>query len=193
MLTLSPQRLRHRKRKELEKMKEVGMDQKKSLGWSATFMKEGIALMLLLLHAGDGFPAGLRAMKYWAVSACQLQTERYDFETGRYVKKENSENDEAAFWKLFSKWKAGVTLTSEEKKKWLRRMDAWIHDRVQAIMENNRRNYYDECASFIAALGEVLESNGETDAKAKLAAKYRAGYSRRRRFMDALCSYGMVK
>ena len=178
---------------DFEKMKEVGMDQKKSLGWSSTFMKEGIALMLLLLHAGDGFTEGLHAMKYWAVSACQLQKGRYDFETDCYVQEEEHEIDEEVFWEFFSKWKKEVTLTSEQKEKWLRRIDTWINDRVQAIMENNRRNYYDECASFIAALGEVLESNGETNAKTKLFTKYRASYSRRRRFVDALCSYGMVK
>lgn len=178
---------------DFEKMKEVGMNQKESLGWSSTFMKEGIAFMLLLLNRGESFPEGLRAMKYWAVSACQLQKGRYDFETDRYVREEEHEIDEAVFWKFFSKWKETIVLTSEQKEKWLRRIDAWIHDRVQAIMENNRRNYYGESASFIAALGEVQESNGEMNAKAKLFAKYRNSYSRRRLFVDALCRYGMVK
>lgn len=175
---------------EFEKMQKAGMNQTESFGWPAAFMEEGIAFMLLLLHSGDSFPAGLRDMKQRAVSACQIRNERYDFETDRYAIKMNSEIDETMFWDLFSKWKENVVLTAEEKAKWLSRIDNWIQDRVQTVMENNRRNHYGECASFIAALGEVLESNGETNAKTELVAKYRNSYSRRRRFVDALCRYG---
>lgn len=33
--------------------------------------------------------------------------------------------------------------------------------RVEAIMGANRRNYYGECAAYIAAIGEVKEKLGE--------------------------------
>ena len=178
---------------DFEKMKEVGMNQKEALGWSSTFMKEGIAFMLLLLNRGESFPEGLRDMKQRAVSACRIQTGWYNHEADSYVEETNSEINEALFWKFFSKWKEDVVLAPEEKQKWIRRIDTWIYDRVQAIMENNRRNNYGECASFIAALGEVLEANGEANAKAKLFTRYRAIYPRRRLFVDALCDYGMIK
>ena len=178
---------------DFEKMKEVGMNQKEALGWSSTFMKEGIAFMLLLLNRGESFPEGLRDMKQRAVSACRIQTGRYNHEADSYVEETNSEINEALFWKFFSKWKEDVVLAPEEKQKWIRRIDTWIYDRVQAIMENNRRNNYGECASFIAALGEVLEANGEANAKAKLFTRYRAIYPRRRLFVDALCDSGMIK
>ena len=178
---------------DFEKMKEVGMNQKESLGWSSTFMKEGIAFMLLLLNQGESFPKDLRDMKRRAVSACRIQTGRYNYEADSYVEETNSEINEPLFWKFFLKWKEDVVFTPEEKQKWIRRIDTWIYDRVQAIMENNRRNNYGECASFIAALGEVLEANGEANAKAKLFTKYRAIYPRRRLFVDALCDYGMIK
>ncbi len=60
-------------------------------------------------------------------------------------------------------------------------------------MSENRRNYYDECASFVAAFGEVLESRGIPGAKAKLMEEYRSKYSRRRAFHDLLRAYGMRK
>ena len=60
-------------------------------------------------------------------------------------------------------------------------------------MENNRRNYYGECAGFIAALGEVMESNGEEGAKNRLLEQYRYKYSRRRAFHEELRRYGMKK
>ena len=178
---------------DFEKMKEVGMNQKESLGWSSTFMKAGIAFMLLLLNRGESFPKGLRDMKQRAVSACRIQTGRYNYQADSYVEETNSEINEPLFWKFFLKWKEDVVLEPEEKQKWIRRIDTWIYDEVQVIMENNRRNYYGECAGFIAALGEVLEANGEANAKAKLFTKYRAIYPRRRLFVDALCDYGMIK
>lgn len=40
-----------------------------------------------------------------------------------------------------------------------------LEKRIEGIMDANRRNYYGECAAYIAALGEVQESMEETDAK----------------------------
>ena len=40
--------------------------------------------------------------------------------------------------------------------------------RVKGIMESNRRNYYGECAAFIAALGEVKESRGGMERESKI-------------------------
>jgi len=36
-------------------MREIGMTAKNVLGWSSTFMKKGIALMLLLLHQSEDY------------------------------------------------------------------------------------------------------------------------------------------
>lgn len=47
-------------------------------------------------------------------------------------------------------------------------------------MEANRRNYYGECAAFIAALGEVKESQGAENAKAAIMNSCKTEYARRR-------------
>jgi hypothetical protein len=60
-------------------------------------------------------------------------------------------------------------------------------------MENNRRNYYAECASYIAAIGEVQQSRGEANAKARIMEEYRQEYSRRRAFLAELRNFGMIK
>lgn len=65
--------------------------------------------------------------------------------------------------------------------------------RVKGIMESNRRNYYGECAAFIAALGEVKESRGEWNVKANLMEYYKTMYSRRRAFHEELRKFGMRK
>ena len=58
-------------------------------------------------------------------------------------------------------------------------------------MDGNHRKYYNECAAFIAAVGEVKEICGEKNAKADLMEKYRSLYSRRRAFHEELRAYGM--
>lgn len=59
-------------------------------------------------------------------------------------------------------------------------------------MENNRRNYYNECAAFIAALGEVKESLGERNGKSMLMNEYKTAYPRRRSFHEELRRFGMM-
>lgn len=58
-------------------------------------------------------------------------------------------------------------------------------------MEHNRRNYYGECAAFVAALGEVEESRGEPGAKKRIMEEYRSAYSRRTAFHQELRAFGM--
>lgn len=56
----------------------------------------------------------------------------------------------------------------------------------------NRRNYYGECAAYIAALGEVRESVGEMGAKQKLMTSYKEKYPRRSAFREEMRQYGWI-
>ena len=59
-------------------------------------------------------------------------------------------------------------------------------------MSENRRNYYGECAAYIAALGEVRESLGEAGAKQRIMTDYKEKYSRRNAFRAELRGYGWI-
>ena len=100
--------------------------------------------------------------------------------------------DEEKFIELFENWKDTVNFSEELKEKWLMKIDKWIQKRTAGIMEANRRNYYGECAGFIAALGEVEESLGEKGARNKLMLHYRKEYARRSAFHCELKSFGLV-
>ena len=58
-------------------------------------------------------------------------------------------------------------------------------------MAGSYRNYYGECAAFIAALGEVEESLGLISGKNVMMLAYRQQYNRRTAFHSELRSYGM--
>ena len=165
-----------------------GMKATKGLGWSGTFMKTGLALFLMYLYRGDTMPAGIMRM-------CRMAADNLSFEAGEYEKGllclAEEENDGLYFWRCFGRWKKQAPMSDGEEAELLSRIDKWIALRTEAIMENNRRNYYGECAAFIAALGEVRESRGERGAKEKQMLHYREQYSRRRAFHEELRRLGM--
>ena len=57
-------------------------------------------------------------------------------------------------------------------------------------MSANRRNYYGECAAFIAALGEVKESRGEANGKQRYMTYYKDKYPRRSAFRAEMKAFG---
>lgn len=67
-----------------------------------------------------------------------------------------------------------------------------LKKRTEGIMRENRRNYYRECAAYIAALGEVEESLGKSGAKQRLMTSYKDQYFRRSAFREELRTYGWI-
>lgn len=174
---------------QFEKVLETGMNEKGVLGWSMTFMKQGLALFLLLLYEGEEQTAGIKTMINMASCACKFDRDMYFKGTG-----ESDDTDSGEiFWGLLRQWKSSVQIADNQREAWLAKIDEWIEARVEGIMSGNHRNYYGECASYIAALGEVQESLGIPYAKAHIMERYRSEYSRRRAFHQELRNYGMRK
>ena len=172
--------------KELE---ERFMDPGEGIGWSSTFMKEGISMMLMTLYEGNQYQSGMKTMQSMGMDACSFSTESYCEGIGQ----KSELPDEAMFQKCFEKWKADIVLSEDTRELWLNRIDNWIALRVSAIMARSNRKYYGECAAFIAAYGEVMESRNNPGAKDAIMQQYRQEYSRRRAFHDELRCYGMRK
>lgn len=74
----------------------------------------------------------------------------------------------------------------------VKRITALLEKRTAGIMDANRRNYYGECAAYIAALGEVRESMGEINAKQRFMTSYKDKYSRRSAFREEMRNYGWI-
>ncbi len=65
-----------------------------------------------------------------------------------------------------------------------------IEKRTEGIINANRRNYYGECAAYIAALGEVKESLGDNGAQQRIMTSYKDKYTRRSAFRAEMRAYG---
>ena len=121
-----------------------------------------------------------------AVSDMAFSEEEYGQGTGC-----SQEHDAGnSFWKCFSEWKERTLMPEEEQQEVMERIEHLIEIRVEGIMNANRRNYYGECAGFIAAYGEVKESRGEPAGKQSFMEMYRQKYSRRTAFRQELRAFG---
>lgn len=167
---------------------DKGLNKSEALGWTGTFMKQGIALYLLYLYEGQWIGKGINAMSKIAKDAMRFSAEEY--RKGSHGLEGIGEND--LFCQLFLKWKSMVQMEPDIRNHAIKRITALLEKRTEGIMAANRRNYYGECAAYIAALGEVRESMGEMGAKQRLMTSYKDKYSRRSAFRDEMRKYGWL-
>lgn len=186
---------------EFDYVREGAMNATNSLGWSASFMKCGLAAFLLLLTEDGILPQdaarqggelktmkpGAREMLRRIVAAVGFDKSEYEKGTLRLIE----ESNEGWFLTCWNHWKRTVPLSREQREALLGWAEGLVTKRVQGIMEGNHRNYYGECAAYIAALGEAREAGGEPNGKQATMAKYMEAYNRRSAFRQVMRGYGM--
>lgn len=186
---------------EFDYVRERAMNATNSLGWSASFMKCGLAAFLLLLTEDGSLPQdaarqggelktmkpGAREMLRRIVAAAGFDKSEYEKGTLRLIE----ESNEGWFLTCWNRWKRTVPLSREQREALLGWAESLVTKRVQGIMEGNHRNYYGECAAYIAALGEAREAGGEPNGKQATMAKYMEAYNRRSAFRQVMRGYGM--
>lgn len=186
---------------EFDYVREGAMNATNSLGWSASFMKCGLAAFLLLLTEDGSLPQdaaqqggelktmkpGAREMLRRIVAAVGFDKSEYEKGTLRLIE----ESNEGWFLTCWNHWKRTVPLSREQREALLEWAEGLVTKRVQGIMEGNHRNYYGECAAYIAALGEAREAGGEPNGKQATMAKYMEAYNRRSAFRQEMRGYGM--
>lgn len=165
-----------------------GLSKSEALGWSGTFMKQGIALYLLYLYEGPWIDRGINAMADIVKSAMNFSAEEYQ----KGICTGNDVNKNDLFYELFLKWKSMVQIKPDIRTCAIEKINGLLEKRTEGIMSANRRNYYGECAAYIAALGAVQESLGEKGAKQRLMTSYKDKYSRRNAFRGEMRNYGWI-
>ena len=173
---------------EFSYIKNSAMNKMGDLGWSMTFMKCGLSAFLLLLYDSDTLQTGGKELCKKIVAEIGFNKEHYQQFTLRTIPEDNAE----WFWTCFSAWKKTAVLFEADRSSYMNWISGLIKQRVIAIMEANKRNYYHECACFIAALGEVQESRGEVGGKQRIMSEFMNMYPRRSAFRAELCSLGMI-
>lgn len=130
---------------------------------------------------------GAREMLRRIVEAVKFNKAEYE----KGILKAIHESSEEWLLKCWIWWKKTFPLSNGERTELLGWAESLVTKRVKGIMEGNHRNYYGECAAYIAALGEAKESGGEPDGKQATMLKYMEAYNRRSAFRQEMRSYGM--
>ncbi len=171
---------------EYKYVKDNGMNYNGALGWSSSYMKNGLAAFLMILMNKEELSEGGKAMLSKIVSSILFTTGEYRQGASIEIK-----TDMEWFWKCIRRSKVLHSMNESDQKIYLGWIEKLIKKRVDGIMEGNHRNYYYECAEYIAAFGEVLESRGVINGKQILMLEYKQNYSRRSAFHKELRTCGM--
>lgn len=167
---------------------EKAMKPQTTLGWSGTFLKCGIPLFFLLMYNNTHLDKAMMKM-------CETATEYMSFHSDDYCRGTQLEpsecSDEVLFWDLFKQTRCPEKLSDGEQKKIMEQLADLTELRTNLIVSGTRRNYYDECAAYIAALGEVMESHGKDGSKQMLLSTYKSKYPRHSAFIRELKSFGL--
>lgn len=170
---------------EYKYVKDHGMNYKGALGWSSSYMKRGLAAFLMILMNIEELSEGGRAMISRIVSSIILTIGEYRQGTSAEINETDME------WFCFRRSKLLHPMNESDQKILFGWIEKLVKKRVDGIMEGNHRNYYHECAEYIAALGEVLESRGVIDGKQIVMLEYKQNYFRRSAFHRELRTCGM--
>lgn len=105
---------------------DKGLNKSEALGWTGTFMKQGIALYLLYLYEGQWIGKGITAMSKIAKDAMRFSAEEY--RKGTCGLEGIGEND--LFCQLFLKWKSMVQMESDIRNHAIKRITALLEKRT---------------------------------------------------------------
>ena len=176
---------------EYDYVKNHAMKAQGGLGWSGSFMKVGLAAYLLLLNASDTLGDGGKAMVKKVMDLLAGSNNHIYDSSGNKILYIINSIDTELLWDCFQISRLNNVAASKDQEMTISWVEALISTRVAAIMEGNHRRFYDECAAYIAALGEVLEAGGADNAKELIMQNYRSKYSKRSAFHTELRAYGM--
>lgn len=164
------------------------MNYKDALGWSASFMKNGLAAFLVLFYNGENITEGIKTMLNRIVSSVSFSAEEY----GKGTLRKQNANDCELLWKCFCQSKEQNPMSDEEQQRYLSWIEQLVKKELMELWKVTIEKYYGECAAYIAALGELLESRGTFNGKQNLMLEYKQLYPRRRAFHEELRHFGMI-
>ena len=128
-------------------------------GNNCSIVSAKCALSLLLIYFYDGadMMPGIRAM-------CLKAVENIDFKPDKYFflnieKPENIKPEELLF-ECIKKWKQYANSEYDYKEECIKYIGKEIHTNTANMLKQQARSFYGDCASYIAAFGEVNDSLG---------------------------------
>ena len=173
---------------DFEKIKTISKNPKGSLGWSSSFIRNGIRLFLIYLYEKT-LPSKAAA----SIAAYIGFPDTKDGESRMYfeniILEECFKYKVSEFWNYFQRWKRHFPMGDEERKRYLSWAEKIACSRADAIVSGQHRNHYGEVAGLLAIVGEIKESMGMSGAKGEIFVQYKNKFPRHSSFQKEMKYY----
>lgn len=159
-----------------------------SLGWSGSFIRYGIRLILLYLYEKplpSKAAAGIAG--YVGFSEKNDLNLQMDFENK--IVEESNRLKISTFWNYFQRWKKYFQMSQKEKNTYLSWAEKIVYSRADAIVSGQHRRQYGEAAQLLALVAEINESMGKTGAKQMIFQEYKKKFPRHSSFQAEMKDY----
>ena len=154
-------------------------------GWSRTYMKAAVPMLMLYLYNGSLKSPACDAMISMVLNEVGFLSA--DYQKGTLDEEEK--DSEELFRECLIDWKKTHPLARSDRDRLLADVGRIIEKRTNSILSHSIRSKYSECASLIAMQGEIEESLGDRNGRRAMLEIYRRKYYRDQNFHNALAVY----
>lgn len=173
---------------DFQKVKAVSKNPQGSLGWSGSFIRYGVRLILLYLYENplpSKAAAGIAG--YVGFSDGNDLSLQMNFESE--IAEESRRLKVSIFWNYFQRWKKYFQMSEKEKITYFSWAEKIVYSRADAIVSGQHRRHYGEVAQLLALVAEIKEGMGEAGAKQMIFQEYKKKFPRHSSFQAEMRSY----
>lgn len=169
-------------------VKNISKNPEGSLGWSSSFIDDGIRLFLLYLY-DRRLPskAAKNIVSYIEFSDEKNPKNLLKFE--KEIQNECQEHKVSEFWNYFQRWKKYFPMEEKKRRKYLAWAENIIYKRADAIVSGQHRSHYGEVAVLLAIVGEIKEDMGMQGAGRDIYEQYKKKFPRHSSFQGQMKDY----
>lgn len=170
------------------KVMDASKNPQGSLGWSGSFIRYGIRLILLYLYdtpIPSKAAAGIAGyVGFPDENDLSLQM---DFESE--IAQESRRLKITTFWNYFQRWKKHFQIPEEEKNTYFTWAEKIVYSRADAIVSGQYRRHYGEVAELLALVAEIKAGMGQLGTKYMIFQEYQKKFPRHSSFQAEMKSY----
>lgn len=173
---------------DFDSVKNMSKNPKGSLGWSGSFIEDGIRLFLLYLY---DCPLPSKSAKSIAsyIGFPDEKNQKYLLQFETEIQSECQEYKVSEFWNYFQRWKRYFPMERAEQEKYLTWAENIVYKRADAIVSGQHRSHYGEVAGFLAIVGEIKETMGIQGAGTYIYEQYKKRFPRHSSFQREMKEY----
>ncbi len=169
-------------------VKNISKNPEGSLGWSSSFIKDGIRLFLLYLYDRSLPSKSAKSIASY-IGFPDEKNPKNLLKFEREIQNECQEHKVSEFWNYFQRWKKYFPMEEKERRKYLTWAEKIIYKRADAIVSGQHRNHYGEVAVLLAIVGEIKEDMGMQGAGRDIYEQYKKKFPRHSSFQGQMKDY----